>query len=303
MKKSILNIIGLISISLMIAASAQAQWKIDDGLKDAKLKVDYNEDNITAGKAIYDSRCKACHRDIVTAEKNDRALPSAPNLGNKEFQSTNADGEIFCKIAYGNGGGMPPFEKQISDADKWKVIAYLRSYYPAYKAPTASAQVAAPVNSFKGTLDAIKLSYDSENNKIVAQLSGQDGDGNSVKPKGVKVSIYVKRYFGELPLCDGEKTDANGMLSIPLGNLPTDTLGFIIVKASAANNAVSTETKLKVSDGYHWKNPLDGRHLWAVRAKTPLWLLITYLTVTISVLAIIAWAFFQLFRIYNLRER
>ncbi len=305
MKKNILNILSLISISILIMGNVQAQqWKIDDDLKDAKLKIPYNEANIDAGKIIFDKSCKACHRDIVIVDKNDRALPSAPNLGNKEFHNSNTDGEIFCKISHGNGAGMPPFESQITDEQRWQVIAYLRSFCDTYEPPKADDNAsAATVESFDGKITAISTTFDKKNNAIVAKVDAIDANGNAVNPKGIKVTMAVQRRFGTLPLCDGAKTDDDGKVSVELNNLPSDTAGFIIVYAQVGDGIVKTEAKLKISDGWHWENPLNARHLWGTRDKTPLWLLITYLTVTISVLLIIGWAVFQLFRIYNLRER
>ncbi len=304
MKKNIFKILSLVSISLLIMGNVQAQkWTIDDDLKDATLKVAYDETNIDAGKAIFDKSCKACHRDIVITDKNDRPLPSAPNLGSKEFQKGNTDGEIFCKISHGNGGGMPPFENMISETERWQVVAYLRSYCESYVPATDDGAKAAPAEKFDGKLTKISTSYDAESNSIIAQLEGYDADGNIVAPKGVKVSVFIKRYFGKLPLCDGEKTNDKGLVKLSLDKLPTDTNGFIVVYAKTTDGALTSENKIQINNGWTWVNPLDERHLWGTRAKTPLYLLITYLSVTLAVLAVIGWAVFQLFRIYNLRER
>jgi len=304
MIKKIYKILSLVSISLLIMGNVQAQqWTIDDDLKDASLKIAYDEGNIDAGKAVYDKNCKACHTDIVIADVNDRPLPAAPNLGSKEFQKNNTDGEIFCKISHGNGAGMPPYESMVSETERWQVIAYLRSYCESYVPATNDGAEAAPVEKFEGKLTKISTSYDKESNSIIAQLEGYDAEGNIVGPKGVKVSVFVKRYLGQMALCDGEKTNDKGLVSIKLDGLPADTNGFIIVYAKTSDGALTSESKIQISDGWTWVNPLDGEHLWAESMKTPRWLLITYLSVTLGVLSVIGWAVFQLFRIYNLRER
>jgi len=304
MKKNIFKILSLVSISLLIMGNVQAQkWTIDDDLKDATLKVAYDETNIDAGKAVFEKNCKACHRDIVIADKNDRPLPSAPNLGNKEFQKGNTDGEIFSKITHGNGAGMPPYESMISETERWQVIAYLRSYCESYVPATDDGAKAAPVEKFDGKLTKISTTYDAESNSIITQLEGTDAEGNIVAPKGVKISVFIKRYFGQMALCDGEKTNDKGMVMLSLDNLPADTSGYIVVYAKTTDGALTSENRIQINDGWTWVNPLDGRHLWAVRMKTPTWLLTTYLIVTLGVLSVIGWAIFQLFRIYNLRER
>jgi len=304
MKKNIFKILSLVSISLLIMGNVQAQkWTIDDELKDATLKVAYDEINIDAGKAVFEKNCKACHRDIIIADKNDRPLPSAPNLGNKEFQKGNSDGTIFCKITHGNGAGMPPYGSMISEIERWQVIAYLRSYCESYVPATDDGVKAAPAEKFEGKLTKISTTYDAESNSIITQLEGTDSEGNIIAPKGVKVSVFIKRYFGQMALCDGEKTNDKGLVKLSLDKLPADTSGYIVVYAKTIDGALTSENKIQINDGWTWVNPLDERHLWGTRVKTPLYLLITYLSVTLTVLGVIGWAVFQLFRIYNLRER
>jgi len=305
MKKKLINILSIASISLLIMGNVHAQqWTIDPELKDLKLQVSYDDANIQAGEAIYKKNCFACHKEVFTAPKNDRAAGSPPNLGNQEFQKSNTDGEIFCKISHGNGAGMPAYEKMISDDDRWKVIAYLRSFCETYEPPIADNATPAPAQEkFEGTLTKLNLSFDRENDVVSVQLEGKDKDGNKVNPKNVKVSIYVKRYFGNLPLCSDKKSDEKGMVTAKLEDVPTDTNGYVSLIAVADDGKVSAEAKVKVNDGWKWVNPLDGRHLWGTRDKTPIWLLLSYFGVTLTVLGVIAWAVLQLFRIYNLRER
>ena len=305
MKKNILNILSLISISLLIVGSVQAQqWTIDPELKDAQLKVAFDESNIDAGKAIYEKNCKACHLEISAAENNDRAPGAAPNLGNKEFQKSNTDGEMFCKLSHGNGAGMPPYENMLSEDERWKVIAFFRSFYESYEAPKSDDNTpAVAAEKFEGTITKMELSFNKEDKTVTATLEGEDANGAKVIPKNVKVSIYVKRYFGQLPLCEDKKTDDKGSVTTELGDVPTDTAGFVTLIATSADGKVNAEAKVQVNEGWTWVNPLDGTHLWATRDKTPLWLMIMYFGGTLVVLGVIGWAVFQLARIYNLRER
>ncbi len=305
MKKNILNILGLISISLLIMGNVQAQqWTIDPELKDAQLKVAYDEASIDAGRAAYEKNCKVCHLEISAIEKNDRAAGAAPNLGNQEFHKSNTDGEIYCKISHGNGAGMPPYESMISEDDRWKLVAYFRSYCDSYEAPISDdAAPTVVAEKFEGTITNMTLSYDVESKIASVVLEGKDSAGNKVIPKNVKVSVYVKRYFGNLPLCTDKKTDDKGMITTELGTVPTDTSGYVTIIATANDGKVSAEASVQINEGWTWENPLDGEHMWATRDKTPLWLLISYLSVTIGVMLVIGWAAFQMFRIYNLRER
>lgn len=305
MKKNILNILSLISISLLIMGNVQAQqWTIDPELKDAQLKVAYDEASIEAGKAVYDKNCKACHLEISGAATNDRAAGAAPNLGNQEFNKANTDGEIFCKLSHGNGSTMPPYENMLSEDERWKVVAYIRSYYESYEAPGAGDDAPTVVaEKFEGKITKLNLSFDKESKVVSVQLEGKDTAGNKVIPKNVKVSVYVKRHFGQLPLCKDKKTDDKGIITTNIGDVPTDTAGFITLIASVNDGETTAEANVQVNEGWTWVNPLDGTHLWATRDKTPLWLMIMYFGGTLLVLGVIGWSVLQLFRIWNLRER
>ncbi|MCK5857620.1 MAG: cytochrome c [Bacteroidales bacterium] len=305
MKKNILNILSLISISLLIVGNVQAQnWTIDPELKDAQLKIAYDEASIDAGKSVYDKNCKACHLEISAEENNSRAAGAAPNLGNKEFNKGNTDGEIFCKLSHGNGSSMPPYEAMLSEDDRWKVIAYMRSFCESYEGPKADDGAAAVVaEKFEGEISKLDLSFDKDSKVITVQLEGKDSSGNKVVPKNVKVSVFVKRAFGQLPLCADKKTDDKGQITTELGDVPTDTAGFITLIASVNGGKTTAEANVQVNEGYTWVNPLDGTHLWATRDKTPLWLMIMYFGGTLLVLGVIGWSVLQLFRIWNLRER
>ena len=302
--KNIFKFIALVVVFTLFSLNTKAQWKIDSELKDAGIKVDYSEANIDEGKVIYEKTCKACHKELSAAPKNDRAPGSPPNLGNIEFNKNSTDGEIFCKMTYGNGSTMPAYKDMLSDVDRWKLVAYIRSFYEDYEPPVAdNAAPAAPVEKFEGELTNMELNFDKKSKDIVVSLKGKDKDGNEVVPKNVKVSVFVQRYFGQLPLCKDEKTDDKGQIVTNLGDVPTDTNGYVSLIAMANNGQISAEAKVQVNEGWKWVNPLDGEHLWGTRVHTPWWLMLLYFGITGGVLLTIAWAVFQLFRIYNLRER
>lgn len=303
--KNILNILSIISISLLIMGQVQAQqWTIDPELKDASLKVAYDESNIDAGKAVYDKNCKVCHLDMVVVDINDRAPGTPPNLANQEFQNGNTDGEIFCKVSHGNGSTMPPYESMISEDDRWKVIAYMRSYCATYEpANMENTEPTVVAEKFEGTISKMTLTFDKEAHMVSALLEGKDSIGNKVIPKNVKVSIYVKRYFGQLPLCTDEKTDDKGMVSVALMDVVADTSGYVTLIAATSDGKITAEQYVQINEGWTWINPLDGTHLWATRDKTPIWLMIMYFGGTLLVMGVIGWSVLQLFRIWNLRER
>lgn len=304
--KNIYKIIGLMSLSLLIVSHLQAQddWGITEEKKAEILKVPFTEANQEAGKAIFETQCKMCHSELKTVPKNQRQLPLAPNLGCQLIQSGSTDGELFCKITNGKGG-MPPFGKKLSEDERWKVICYLRTFFPDYQPPANAGAdaVGPPAEKFEGSIKGIKLSLDADKKTITAKLAAVDTEGNPTNAKNVKVDIYVKRTFGSL-LLGTIKTDDNSVASVICPpDIPADTNGAITISAAVEDSSAYTSIKVQYGEKLNWKNPLDENHLWGVSAKAPLWLKITYLSVVLVVWLTIFWAVLQLVRIYGLRER
>jgi mono/diheme cytochrome c family protein len=289
----------------LLAAGLQLNaqdWSITPEEKEMKMTISFDEANQTAGKGVYDKFCKVCHAEATSIAANDRKLPLAPNLGAKDIQARSNDGEMFAKLSKGKGG-MPPFGAVLSDEDRWKVISYIRSLDPAYVPSTASGDVSAAAEKFEGTIKAITISYDTAQKQMIAQLTAVDLAGNPTFAKNVKIDFLVKRSFGMLPIAQGVKTNDKGQAILTDANFKADTSGFVTVVAQTSDKAVSVEAQLQTRKAWIYHNPLDKRELWGTSANTPLWLLITYVTVVLGVLATIGWTILQLFRIWMLRER
>lgn len=302
--KKIYRTIGLLSLSLLIAGGLQAQdWGVTADQKAQKLGVAFTDENIEAGEALFKSKsCSACHSEMSSIPENKRALPLAPNLGALNIQKANTDGEFFWKIHNGKGG-MPPF-KQLSEDERWKIVAYLRSFYPDYQPPAGNGNSsAAPVEKFKGKITALKLEFDKKSKNAVVKVDATDDEGNAVAGKNVKVEVMLKRSFGSLTVGNA-KTGDNGLALVAIPeDIPADTNGIITLMATAKGYGDTVMVDAEYGEKLVWHNPLDENHLWGVSAKAPLWLKITYLSVVIGVWLTILWAVFQLARIYSLRER
>ena len=298
------KILSFVSISLLIMTNANAQdWNVTSDQKAMTLKVAFTEDIQDAGNTIFNKSCKMCHGDITVVPTNARALPLAPNLGATDWQAANTDGEIFGKITNGKGG-MPPFGASLSEDERWKVVAFIRSNYDAYTPPASDNTAAAPkAEKFKGTIKDIEAIYNDAAKSFTVRVVAIDENGHPAKAKGVKVDLFVKRYFGNMALIEGKRTDENGEVIVEVGDLKAGQDGSIFVTARTSDKAFVNEQNIAVAYPQKWENPIEGRHMWGTSARTPLWLLISYLTVTLGTLGVIGWAVFQLLRIYNLRER
>ena len=300
------KILSFVSISLLILTNVQAQdWNVTAEQKDMKLGVAFTEDTQDAGNAIFKKSCKMCHGDVNIAASNDRELPLAPNLGATDWQKANSDGEIFTKISNGKGG-MPPFAGSLSEEDRWKVVAFIRTAYDGYTPPATdgAATAAKPKTpAFDGTIKDIETIYDDASNKFIVKIIAVDDNGHPAIAQGIKLDFFVKRYFGNMALVEGQRTDENGEVVIEAGKLKADNEGNIAVIARTSDKAIVSEKSITIGYSEEWENPILGRHIWGTSARTPIWMLASYLVFTFGTLAVLGWAAFQLLRIHNLRER
>ena len=68
-----------------------------------------------AGKDDYQALCAGCHS----------AKGKGPDLTSHHMHMLK-DGEIFWVITNGIGKTMPAFKSQLSDADRWRIVLYVR---------------------------------------------------------------------------------------------------------------------------------------------------------------------------------
>lgn len=297
------KILSFVSISLLIVINAHGQdWNVSAEQKAMTLGVEFTEEIQDEGNSIYNKSCKMCHGDVVVAPSNDRVLPVAPNLGATDWQAANTDGEIFAKITNGQGG-MPPFAGSLSDDERWKVTAFIRANYEAYVPANVASADAPKKEKFKGTIKGIEANYDDTKKDFTVKLIAVDENGAPAKAEGIKLDFYVTRHFGNMALAEGVRSDKNGELTVDVSEIISAFDGSINIIAQTSDKAFKNEQTVTIAEAREWVNPLDERQIWGRSAKAPLWLMISYLTVTLTTLSVLGWAGFQLFRIWNLRER
>lgn len=81
------------------------------------------------GRKTYLRLCQYCHGADGRAQANpDFEAPSlrAPS----QWRYGTSDGELFVSIRDGAGHEMPPFRKQLEDAQIWQLVLYVRSIGP-----------------------------------------------------------------------------------------------------------------------------------------------------------------------------
>ncbi|HKV46059.1 MAG TPA: cytochrome c [bacterium] len=91
-------------------------------------------ESIAIGKRVYRTYCQACHGLEGRGDGPGAAtLYPPPTDFMIHFASghTHPDGRLYLWITDGMGGtGMPGFKHRLSDAERWDVISYLRTFTP-----------------------------------------------------------------------------------------------------------------------------------------------------------------------------
>jgi len=284
---------SLLSILLLFALNADAQWNIPKDATDTKLPTDPTHKLVKTGKGVFNKSCIACHG--TPGEGKNMIAINATELGTADYQQKHNAGETFYQINEGNGG-MPSFKDQLSEEDKWCVVYYIKSFDKGFEI------FGKEIISQKGTIDMKKH---DDATQIFANISITNEKGETSSPKGIAVQFYVKRYFGQLPLGDAVLTNQVGtaVLDFP-ENIPGNEKGELEVIAEfkdkdAYGNAVSS---IVANYGTHleYVNITNKREMWGANNRVPLWILFSYISVTLGVWLVIGYVAFQLIKLKKL---
>ena len=88
--------------------------------------------SIIQGQALYKRHCLLCHGEKGMgdgpATKTMKEKP--PNITDKAVMAKLTDDEIFALITKGKKvemTAMPPFERKLTEAERWQVISFVRT--------------------------------------------------------------------------------------------------------------------------------------------------------------------------------
>ena len=122
MLRRMIAIAGL-SMFLSVGVGLAADKAKDDAAKGDAAKGDAVKGDAAKGKELFDTKCGICHN---TDSKEKKIGPGLQGIKDGKLPSGK---ETTRKVLLENlnigGGGMPPFEKLISDEEKDNVIAYV----------------------------------------------------------------------------------------------------------------------------------------------------------------------------------
>jgi len=265
-----------------------AQWNIPSELEKAPVEASYKL--VKKGKVVYKNNCASCHG--TPGQGDNLAAINATDLGSKAFQKSHSDGLVFWKIGEGNGG-MPSFKESITDEDKWNLSFYIKSLDENFiisgeKRKAVEADMELAIDDKTKTLNA----------KITVSEEAKED---------VEVQFYIKRTFGNMLIANAT-TDDNGIASYTISKeYPGDKEGNfdILVKFKDADSFGKKEISktLKWGTELHFDNITDKRETWGANDRVPLWILLSYLIVVLSVWSVILYVAVQLIKLKNVGKK
>jgi mono/diheme cytochrome c family protein len=107
----------------LMAQKTPGPWDIP-----AKYKTMKGKGDLATGKELFAKHCKSCHgaKGLGDGPKAAGLKTSCGDFSSANFQKA-TDGEIYYKSIIGRDE-MPNYEKKIPDeADRWSLVAYIRT--------------------------------------------------------------------------------------------------------------------------------------------------------------------------------
>ncbi len=124
---------GLLTICItgksLIMIWQPTPWVVPEKYVKMSNPVKADPKSITAGKALYQVNCEACHgkKGIGNGSKAADLKTTPGNFTKDAFQSQ-TDGTIFYKMTEGRKE-MPKAKKDLpNDIDRWNLVNYLRTF-------------------------------------------------------------------------------------------------------------------------------------------------------------------------------
>ncbi len=134
MKKMNVMIGTLLTICIVAMAfktANQPAWVVPEKYVSMANPVKADAKSISAGKALYEVNCEACHGKKGLGNGTKAAdLKTVPGNFTKETFQAQTDGAIFYKLTEGRNE-MPKAKKDLpGDNDRWNLVNFLRTFAP-----------------------------------------------------------------------------------------------------------------------------------------------------------------------------
>lgn len=272
----------------------ETPWPVPEVKESITAPTMFTKEMSNMGEDLYNLNCKSCHGDVG----QNNMVPLNPLPKDLTTVANQSDGAIYYKINEGRGA-MPTFKTRLSTADKWNVIAYIRSFHEGYVQPEPKKAVV-----FGGSAVSLSLDFDEENMQFrVTAIGEKDGVKNAAE--GVEVALFAKRFFGDLKIAENKSTNKDGLalFDVPK-DLPGNKEGVlnVITKVADPDKYGEAMAQADIKAGIPNNNPglTEVRAMWNVGVKAPWWLLLAYPLAVLGVLATLAYIGLLLKKVYVL---
>ncbi len=273
----------LAAFCLQISAQGAA-WDIPADKKAKNSYLKFDEATTKEGASIYVKNCASCHGTPGKGDVMKTLSPIPPDLSKARTQEL-TDGELFYILNVGRGV-MPSFKNVLSENDRWKTIAYIRSFHKGY------VQVLSKTDPNKSKLVKVDISYDAATNKVKVVVKANEKAG-VVSLKDAEVALFADRLFGKLQIDKTVRATAEGVaeFSFPT-NLPGDKVGNVGLTVKINDEIygeIESQKSFKIGIPTDKPSLREKRAIWNTVVKAPYWILITYTTCVLIVLAFFAY--------------
>jgi len=288
-----LKLFFAVGLLLLVSQLKAQDWVVPESALSVKNPLEYNLENVEAGKALFLKNCKSCHGD--PGKNNALPLVPAPVDIASEMMQNNTDGALYYKISKGRGT-MLQFELTLSDTERWSLISFIRNFNPGRE------QLLLDLPPVKANLLA-SFNDDESKVKVIAEYA-EPKDG---KPEisDIPVIISVKRAFGDLTI--GQAITGEGgraEFDVP-ENIIRDDEGLLTLVVSLDDNFDTKEVVLKGAIKGKAKDMpeiIENGVLYSTNDRIPKWLLLSYFGVVGGIWLVIGYVVLQIVKVRRLSK-
>lgn len=284
--------IVFLAVALFLSTfSYSRNWQAPEDAKSKNSYIKFDASTASQGEALYNANCASCHGNPGKNNSLKSLNPIPPDLSMTPSQKLN-DGELLYIIS--NGAGiMPSFKNILSEEKAWYVISYLRGFNKDY------VQQLSKFDPAKSKLVKLTTVFDAVKNSIEISAVANEKTG-TIAIAGAEVSLFVKRYFGNIQIDKTVKTDATGKVTILFPkDMPGNKTGELdVIVKMFDNNYGEVQSASKFQIGIPTDKPAlnENRAIWNVVSKAPIWIIALYSLGILSFLLLLA------FLLNNLRN-
>ncbi len=286
--------ITFIIVALFFLNSDAQTWNVPADLKAKNSNLKFDDAASKDGEAIYTKNCVSCHGNPGKGNNLVTMNPIPPDLSGAKTQGL-TDGELFYILTSGRAL-MPSFKQILPEVDRWKAIAYIRSFNKSY------VQVLSKFDDSKSKLVKVNITFNDKTNMLRVDVKANEKSG-VVLLKDAEILLFVNRYFGKLQLDKTLRTNNEGIAIFEFPkDLPGDKNGNVDIVAKVTDQVygeIESLTKLKIGVPTDKPSLTEQRSIWNVLTKAPIWLIITYLSCVLFVTACLLYVLYGLYKIKN----